>query len=127
MLIDYRARALVATAAGELERPYPTYEFRNLFAAEQEILMGQKPRMDPAVFKDKIVFIGLTASGLVDVFRTPLSSDENGSMPGIQLHASIADSILANRFIRPATGGSRIGSMLIAALSIGMLAAFLPF
>src|SRR5260221_4179831 len=110
MLIDYRAPALVPTASGELERPYPTYEFRNLFAAEQEILRGQKPRMDPAVFKDKIVFIGLTASGLVDVFRTPLSSDENGSMPGIQLHRSIADSCLAYRCIRPARAGSRFRS-----------------
>src|SRR5258708_13067218 len=48
-------------------------------------------------------------------------------MPGIQLHASMADSILANRFIRPATTRSRIGTILIAALSIGMLAAFRPF
>jgi adenylate cyclase len=127
MLINYRAPALVPTASGEMERPYPTYEFRNLFAAEQEILMGQKPRIDPAVFKDKIVFIGTTASGLVDIFATPMSSGSSGSMPGIQLHASMADSILANRFIRPATTRSRIGSILIAALSIGMLAAFRPF
>src|SRR6476660_4620289 len=34
---------------------------------------------------------------------------------------------MANRFIRPATTRSRIGTILIAALSIGMLAAFLPF
>jgi adenylate cyclase len=127
MLINYRAPALVRTGSGEPERPYPTYEFRNLFAAEQEILMGQKPRLDPAVFKDKIVFIGMTASGLVDIFGTPMSSESSGSMPGIQLHASMADSILANRFIRPATTRSRIATILIAALAIGMLAAFLPF
>jgi adenylate cyclase len=127
MLINYRAPALVRNGAGDLERPYPAYEFRQIFAAEQEILMGQKPRIDPAVFKDKIVFIGLTASGLVDVFSTPMSTGSSGSMPGIQLHASMADSILANRFIRPATSRSRLGTILIAALSIGMLAAFLPF
>ncbi|HMC76646.1 MAG TPA: adenylate/guanylate cyclase domain-containing protein [Vicinamibacterales bacterium] len=127
MLINYRAPALVRNAAGELETPYPSYGFVELFGAEQDILEGKKPRLDPAIFKDKIVFIGLTASGLVDVFGTPLSNEQNGSMPGIQLHASMADSILANRFIRPATGRSRVGAMLIAALSIGMLAAFLPF
>ena len=103
MLINYRAPALVRNSAGELERPYASYEFRQLFAAEQEILTGKKPRLDPAVFKDKIVFIGLTASGLLDVFGTPVSTAESGSMPGIQLHASMTDSILANRFIRPAT------------------------
>jgi adenylate cyclase len=127
MLINYRAPALVTSPSGEFVRPYPSYEFRHLFASEQQLLMGQKPMVDPAVFRDKIVFIGVTAAGLNDVFRTPLSSDENGSMPGIQLHASIADSILANRFIRPATNRSRLGTIFIAALSIGLLAAFLPF
>jgi adenylate cyclase len=127
MLINYRAPGLIRNASGELERPYPTYEFRQLFASEQEILTGAKPRLDPAVFKDKIVFIGLTASGLLDVFGTPLSTSDSGSMPGIQLHASMADSILANRFIRPATNRSRLASILIVALSIGLLAAFLPF
>jgi adenylate cyclase len=127
MLINYRAPALVKGANGALARPYPAYEFRQLFAAEQEILTGKPPRLDPAIFKDKIVFIGLTASGLLDVFGTPLSTSESGSMPGIQLHASIADSILANRFIQPASDRSRIASVLITAGAIGLLAAFLPF
>jgi adenylate cyclase len=127
MLINYRAPALVRNSAGDLERAYPSFEFRELFAAEQEILTGKKPRIDPAVFKDKIVFIGLTASGLLDVFATPVSTADSGSMPGIQLHASITDSILANRFIRPASGRSRLAGLLVTALAIGMLAAFLPF
>src|SRR5205085_6242221 len=67
MLINYRAPALLQTPSG-MERPYPSYEFRQVFAAEQEILTNKKPRLDPSVFKDKIVFIGLTASGLLDVF-----------------------------------------------------------
>ena len=127
MLINYRAPALVRGAAGELHRPYQSYEFREIFAAEQELLTGKKPRLDPAVFKDKIVFIGLTASGLLDVFGTPLSTADSGSMPGIQLHASITDSILANRFIHPTSNRGRIASVLITAMAIGLLAAFLPF
>lgn len=127
MLINYRAPAFVTNGAGDLERPYPSYEFRQLFASEQEIQKGQKPRLDPAVFKDKIVFIGLTASGLLDVFSTPMSAEASGSMPGIQLHASVAESILANRFIHPASERSRIASVIVTALAIGLLAAFLPF
>ena len=57
-------------------------------------------------FKDKIVFLGLTASGLVDVFQSPFGSQ--GTMPGIQLHASMADSILSNRFIRQASDRARV-------------------
>jgi adenylate cyclase len=127
MLINYRAPAFVRNSAGELERAYPSYEFRHLFAAEQQIQTGKKPGLDPAVFKDKIVFIGLTASGLLDVFGTPVSTAESGSMPGIQLHASMTDSILASRFITPATTRSRLGTMFVIALTIGMLSAFLPF
>ena len=41
---------------------------------EDQMLAGQKPLVDPAVFKDKIVFVGLTASGLVDVFQTPFAA-----------------------------------------------------
>src|SRR5262249_34534570 len=72
LLVNYRAPSYVTTAAGHLVRPYPTYQFKDVFAAEQEILTGKKPRIDPSVFKDKIVFIGLTASGLLDVFSTPM-------------------------------------------------------
>ena len=127
MLINYRAPALVKSSSGELLRPYASYDFRHLFESEELILTGKTPRIDPSVFKDKIVFIGLTASGLMDVFRTPIGDDQNGLMPGIQLHASMTDSILANRFIRPASDGSRIASVVITALAIGLLAAFLPF
>jgi len=127
MLINYRAPALVKSPSGDLVRPYVAYEFRHVFASEEQLIEGKKPTIDPAVFKDKIVFVGITASGLLDVFRTPLSSDQNGAMPGIQLHASLTDSILANRFIRPASARSRVSSVVVTALAVGLLAAFLPF
>ena len=119
MLIDYRAPAL-----GDAT-PYRRFELRHLLKSEGQLLDGEKPLIDPAVFKDKIVFIGLNASGLVDVFVTPFGSTTR--MPGIQLHASMADSLLSNHFIRPASDGSRIASVAIAALCVGVFAAFLPF
>jgi adenylate cyclase len=127
MLINYRAPALIKNAQGELESPYPSFEFRQLFASEQQILLNKKPELDPSIFKDKIVFIGLTASGLLDVFGTPVSTADSGAMPGIQLHAAMADSILANRFITPPSMKSRVASVFIVALGIGLLSAFLPF
>jgi adenylate cyclase len=127
MLINYRAPALVKNAAGDLDRPYPSYEFRQVYGSEQELLLGQKPDLDPAVFKNKIVFIGLTASGLLDVFGTPVTTADSGAMPGIQLHASMADNIIANRFIRPTSTASRLAAVVIAAVAIGMLSALLPF
>jgi adenylate cyclase len=120
MLINYRAPALLKDGA----RPYASYSFRRLFMSEQQLLAGQQPMIDPAEFKDKIVFVGFTASGLVDVFSSPFGDDR---MPGIQLHASMADSILATRFIAPASSRSRIATVFIVALAIGFLSAFLTF
>jgi len=119
MLINYRAPDHVAG-----KRPYPTYEARHLLVSQDLLLAGQKPLVDPAVFKDKIVFIGLTGAGLVDVFQTPMGG---GLMPGIQLHATVADSVLSNRFIRIAPVGWRLASTSGAAVLVGLMAALLPF
>jgi adenylate cyclase len=119
MLVDYRAPVQVNGG-----RPYPSYEARHLLVSQDQLLAGQKPLVDPAVFKDKIVFVGLTGAGLVDVFQTPMGG---GLMPGIQLHATMADSVLANRFIAPAPEGSRIAATIAAAIVVGLMSAILPF
>jgi len=119
MLLNYRA----PVHTGD-KRPYPTYEARHLLVSQDLLLAGQKPLVDPAVFKDKIVFIGLTGAGLVDVFQTPMGG---GLMPGIQLHATVADSVLSNNFIRVAPARWRIVSTFAAAILVGLMAAILPF
>ncbi|MBA2304975.1 MAG: CHASE2 domain-containing protein, partial [Acidobacteria bacterium] len=123
MLVNYRAPFLLPNG----ERPYQHYEVRHLIQSEIQLLSDEKPLVDPAVFKDKIVFVGLTASGLVDVFQTPFDAEGQGRMPGVQMHASVADSILSNRFIRPADDRWRIAAVFASALIVGLLAAFLPF
>ena len=121
MLINFRAPAVLPNG----ERPYKTYEARTLLIAEDQIASEQKPLVDPSVFRDKIVFVGLSAAGLLDVFATPFGSD--ATMPGIQLHASMADSMLANRFIGMAPPWTRAASIVAAALAVGLISAFLPY
>ena len=123
MLVNYRAPALLPNG----ERPYRTFEARHLLESENQLLSGEKPTVDPALFKGKIVFVGLTASGLVDVFQTPFDSRGQGKMPGIQMHASVADSILSNRFIAPARHRQRIAMTILAAVVVGLLTAFFGF
>jgi adenylate cyclase len=119
MLINYRAPAQVRGV-----RPYPTYEVRHLLIAEATIRDGAKPEIDPSVFKNKIVFIGLTASGLLDAFQTPFGA---GVFPGIQLHASVADDVLSGRFLAPASNAVRVAAVFVGAVLIGLMAATLPF
>ncbi len=102
---------------------YPTYSFFDLLYSEEQLLAGKTPTFDPAIFRDKIVFVGTTAAGLYDVFETPFS---NGKMPGVQIHAGVADDILSNRFIRAASGGVRVATITGAAIAIGLVATALP-
>ncbi len=102
----------------------PTYEARHLLVSQDQLLAGQKPLVDPSVFKNKIVFVGLTGAGLVDVFQTPMGG---GLMPGMQLHASVADGLLAGGFIRLAPMPWRVTSTAGAAVLVGLMAALLPF
>ena len=55
-LINFRGPALLDDLKS---RPYPSYSFFDLLYSEQQILDGQKPTVDPAVFKDKLVFVGV--------------------------------------------------------------------
>ncbi len=119
MMINYRAPVLVNG-----KRPFATYGVATLLKSEGQIMEGAKPDIDPAVFKDKIVFVGLTGAGLLDMFQTPLG---RGVVPGIQLHASVADSILSNRFIQPAPRWIAPATIIAGALVVGLMAAMLPF
>ena len=62
----------------------------------------------------------------MDAFTTPFGAT-CGTMPGIQLHATMADNLLSNRFIWPSAARVRVASVVLAGLVIGCLAAFLPF
>ena len=119
-LIDFKGPALLDDMKSHT---YPTYSFFDLFYSEEQILAGQKPDIDPSVFRDKIVFVGTTAAGLYDVFETPFA---HGKMPGIHIHAAVADDLLSNRFMRTASDGVRIATVLAAGLAVGLVAALVP-
>ena len=119
-LIHFRGPAFLPDMK---RRPYPHYSFFDLLYSEEQLLAAQKPDIDPAVFKDKIVFVGVTAAGLFDVFETPFAG---GLMPGIQIHASVADDFLSNRVMRPESRRVRMVLVVAVALIIGLLAGVLP-
>lgn len=76
MLINYRGG----------EKTFPHYSVT-------DILRG---RVNPEVFRDKIVIVGGTAIGLFDQRVTPFST----FFPGPEIHANIIDNILQQDFIR---------------------------
>ncbi len=107
-----------ATANGDA---YQEYSFYRLFYSELQIEAGETPLVDPAVFRNKLVLVGVTAAGLHDVFAVPLAG---GQMPGTALHANVADNILSGRFMRPSPPLVAALLIAIAVLVVGMLGAF---
>ena len=102
---------------------YRTYSFFDLLYANEQILAGVNPDLDPEAFRDKLVFIGTSASGLADTFETPFSL---GRMPGAQIHAATADDVLSNRFMHPIDTRARIATVIGASLLIGVIAVVMP-
>ena len=119
-LVNFRGPAFLDDLT---TRPYTSFRAFDLIRAENDILNGQKPEIDPSVFKDKLVFVGATATALFDAFETPFSQ---GRMPGMQVHASVADDVLSNRFMTPGGSGPRIAVVFALALAVGAIATALP-
>ena len=119
-LINFRGPAFLADLKS---RPYPTYSFFDLLYSEEQLVSEKKPDVDPSVFRDKIVFVGTSASGLHDAFETPFAG---GEMPGIQVHASVADDFLSNRFMRPESRGVRFALVIALGVGVGLIATLIP-
>jgi len=96
---------------------YQDYSFYDLYYSEQQILAGEKPTVEPAVFRDKIVLIGTTAAGLSDLYTVPFAE---GKMPGMQVHANIIDNLLSQRFMRPIGTGRNLLVLAGCALAVGV-------
>ncbi len=78
----------------------------------QQVLEG---KFDPALVKDKVVFVGVDAVG-VDRHSAPLL----GNAPGVEIQANALDTLLRARFLR--TSGTWVG--VLAGLMLAAVAGF---
>jgi len=101
---------------------YPVYPFFDVLLSEDEVANGRTPPIDPAVFRDKIVFVGTRAAGAYDVHQTPF----RGATPGMHLHATIADDILSGHFMRRVSARTDLMAALVSGLVVAALSVFLP-
>lgn len=74
---------------------------------------------DGAVFKDKVVFVGATATDLQDFQDTPL-----GTIPGVELHAQALTALMAHSFIHLAPEWWRWVSIGVAVLLAWLVVTF---
>ena len=117
-------RSLIRYRGGVMANGRPTYReysFYSLFYSEQQILAGVKPMVDPAAFRDRLVFVGTTAPGLHDVFANPFGD----KMPGAQIHAAVADDILSGRTLRQAPWVTTVALTLMCGIVLAAVAVYL--
>ena len=79
---------------------YRYIPYDSVLASKDLIEAGQEPVLPKAMFKDKIVLISASASGLSDLRSTPFSP----VTPGIEIHANTIDNILSNKFLQSMNG-----------------------
>jgi len=103
-----------------------SYSLRINFSADNEIrpyvsygdvISGN---FDPSLVENKIVLIGMTATGEPDTWAIPTSASK---VPGVFIHASTMDTILTERFL---TESGIIISLMIMLLLVGIAAFALP-
>ncbi len=75
--------------------------------------------IDPERIRGHIVFVGTSAAGLRDLRATPVDSQ----MPGVEVHATVTDMVLAGDFIRRPDWAPGLEVVLVAV--IGLLSAVL--
>ncbi len=100
---------------------YPEYSFYKLFYSEVQIQSGDRPMVDPAVFRNRIVVVGTTATATHDLFTVPFAK---GDMPGMEVHANVIDNILSNRFTARAPALYTVVSVAVACAVVALLAVF---
>lgn len=96
-----------------------SYSLIDVLQAIKDIKNHKKHMLSSSLFKDKIVLIGITASGSGEFCKTPFSKIE--SM--LNIHSNIVNTILSKKFIK----GSSVWVSLLMVLCCGLIAGLCCF
>ncbi len=84
------------------------------YVAQEE---GKPLSVDPAIFKDRVVFIGLNAAGREDIVPAPVST----RFPGTEFMATVCANILGGDFLAEPGSIARLALLLAWGLASGLL------
>ncbi len=100
---------------GSLEQTYHAkrYSIGRVLQAFAQQEKRERPSLDPALFKDKIVFVAGTAAGLYDLRVTPFSA----STPGVLIHMAALDNLLHGQGLQAAPRWFSLTTILLLCLA----------
>ncbi|MFC1991124.1 CHASE2 domain-containing protein [Chloroflexota bacterium] len=96
--VDTNYRFRINFTSEDQSRPYISY---------RDVIKGD---FDPLVVENKIVLIGMTATGELDKWAVPISADKT---PGVFVHAATIDNILRHQFLTEVGIGTNLMIMLL--------------
>lgn len=78
-----------------------------------------KGRVSPREFEGRLVFVGITETGISDIRPTPLDS----LFPGVEIHATVAGSVLQDRYLirDTRTIGFDLAAVVVLALLLSII------
>ncbi|MBP6607715.1 MAG: adenylate/guanylate cyclase domain-containing protein [Nitrospira sp.] len=100
---------------GSLEQTYHAkkYSIGRVLQAFAQQEKGERPSLDPALFKDTVVFIAGTAAGLYDLRVTPFSA----ATPGVHIHMAALDNLLHGQGLQAAPRWFSFTTLLLLCLA----------
>jgi len=108
--IDKEGKMLINYAGGI--KSFAATSFLQVLQSALAVEKGEKPVIDLAKFKDKIVMVGLTAEGTVDLKTSPFSSEH----PMVCIHANIIHNMIDGDFINRLNPGFRLAILFVLIL-----------
>ena len=108
VVLHYRGRS----------QTHATVNVAAVINSELSLKEGKAPTVDPASFSNAYVFLGFTAPGLFDLRSSPVDP----VYPGVEIHATFLDNLLAGDFMRdtprPLTAALAVALALLAAFGV---------
>lgn len=109
------------------EYSHKKYSAIDVIQSLENIKQGKKPVIDPAEFKDKIVFVGANAKasalGLEDALPTPMLQKH----PGVDIQATNLDNLINKQFVKQTTVKQDLFLLLVMTITVFVLIARLSF
>lgn len=88
---------------------YDVYNAASIIQSWTAMQEGVPLTVKPDSFKDKVVFIGVSAAGLFDQRVSPLSQNH----PGVDIQATILDNLTQDKFIKPLPFSAQVFYLII--------------
>ncbi|MBN2407904.1 MAG: CHASE2 domain-containing protein [Elusimicrobia bacterium] len=107
---------ITANYSGSIQS-FRSHSYSDIIQAYEQLKRGDKPVIDLVDFKDKVVFIGMAATGSFDVGPTPFSNVD----PIVGVHATVFDNILTGSFISHTTRSQNILLLIFLGIFMGFL------